>query len=101
MTMLKCPACGKQAAVVVKKNDIEEFVRGATSGATCGPVAGGVVLFPGDLKAIILKALRGTIKTLNDITRSAWNWLRSQHARYLVCSACGHYELFEKSDGAI
>lgn len=82
MPMLKCPACGKQDAALVKKKDLEKWVEGPAS----GPGLGSVGIIPPDV----------AIKVLSVLVQNLLPWFLSQRTRYVVCRACGHYELFEK-----
>ena len=78
--LLKCRSCGKQAAVLVKKKDLENLTK---TGLAVPPMV-----------LIALIELLGT--TLGRL----WGWLSSENTRYIVCKQCGHHEPFDKSSSS-
>lgn len=91
--LLKCPTCGKQAAVVVKKKDLENFTKRGDPGESFASMGTGFGAVPPMVWLGLIKLLGGTLGHV-------WSWFSSENTRYIVCTQCGHYELFAKSSSS-
>jgi hypothetical protein len=79
--LVKCRACKSRTAVVIKKKDLDDFLKNGAGGQLRA------------VSPVVAVALIGLVKTMLGWLRS---WHLSRNTLYVICPQCGHYELFDK-----